>query len=320
MDDNIFGVDATIDTSTLEHEEQSEDTTQDKDTVTEKEVGTETTETSDAPNEGQGEDDTDSTGESKEDKKESTKPSMILGKFKSENDLKKAYNSLARKVEAEQGLAFGSVKAVTDDLTDDYQQLQSYYTQYKQTKATQATQTSTEENKSATDEAEYESNLIEWYNQEVQSNPVNANAQLAKYMASKELKSMKAEMQQQVNPIIQEREQKERLDTIHKKYEDIGKYSDQMTEEIYALIEEEPELANNTNNDTLLLEKAYFRAKIKSLEEQLAGAFENGKKSATSTKEAKKKINNETNSKQDKDYDSVPDGITIIPHSDGIFF
>jgi hypothetical protein len=73
----------------------------------------------------------------------------------------------------------------------------------------------------------------------------------------------------------------------------------------------------NLKGNPQVFELAYYQAKISSLENNAKTAFENGKKSAFDSKNAKQKLNNELG--KPKTTDALPDGLTLIPEGDGIF-
>lgn len=208
-----------------------------------------------------------------------------------------------------ESLIDGKFKSI-EDLLKSYKSLQAEYTRMRQqTKASQEEQP----NSNAQDNTE--ERLIAWYNETVKTDPVRANATLAQYMAQKEFNAYKQELEKQVKPIVQDREQQTLIQSAANKYEDFYNYKEGMAAELETIGQEEPDLLNSP----IIYEIAYQRAKIKELETKMMSAFENGKKSALQNSEAKKKINNETQkSKQNDDID-IP-GLNIIPESDGVFF
>lgn len=212
--------------------------------------------------------------------------------------------------EHESELILGKFKT-QDDLVNAYKNLEAYATKLSQKKVAPQ-----QEQPQNTDlEKEQDERIIAWYQQEVQTNPVSANATLARYIAQKEINNYKAQFENQLNPIIEERQQAELIKSTASKYNDFFDYNDAMTEEINLIGQTEPELLNSP----ILYEVAYNRAKIKDLQSKYQTAFENGKKTALDNNKAKKKVNNEMN-KSNNNEDTSLEGINIIPESDGVFF
>lgn len=287
LNDNIFEVTPSIEVgqgeeeSAVENEEeQVDETTPDEDGQVEESTDEETTED------------------------ETQEQPLILGKFKTEDDLKKAHNNLCRKIEAEMNLPYGSVKPVGDNLAEDYKDMEAYYTQLRQNKS----QNVAPQNKEQPQDDE--TTFMNWFNEKVQEDPLTAYKELAKFEASKMFNAYKT----QLDPIIQEKRNTEIIKSVASQYSDFNNYREAISEEIAHISKEEPQLMGTP----YLLEKAYFRAKQRVLEEQAKTAFENGKKAAMEERNNKKKINNEINNNKN-DGDSIPEGVTIIPSGDGIF-
>jgi hypothetical protein len=209
----------------------------------------------------------------------------------------------------EQPLILGKFKT-QDDLTNAYKNLEREYTRMRQDVSRQPQPAPQQEQPQADNE---EAQLIAWYNQEVLTNPINANAALAQYMAKKEINSRMSQVEQQVNPIIRERQTTQHINRLAQDYPDFYDYTDAMTQIIPELVANDPSLQNNPQ----VFEKAYYQAKIQALESNAKTAFENGKKTALEGKAAKQKVNNELG--KPKATDALPDGITLIPDGDGIF-
>lgn len=308
MSDNVFGVDISIDPATIG--QSTETSTETKDTAKDTPV-----------DDGQGKavnlevkEDVKPQDNSDTKPEETEPPQLILNKFKTEDEVVKARNSLARKIEAELGLPYGQIKATTDNVVDDYQSLQAYYTQLRQKSKTQEKPPV----KSGPTQEELDKQFMEKFLEEVETDPVAAYMKLAQYEADKKVNALKAEFEQKLNPIVTERQASQKYGTINSVYPDIAKYDASMTEEINTIIDERPELLNNPDGDVFVYELSYLRSKIKSLEEQAKTAFENGKKSALEARDSKKKINNEINNNKDNSA-PLPAGITIVGQGDGIF-
>ena len=254
MDDNVFGVSETIEPD------------EDNSVETEQESTVETEETESAP-EGQAEQtETQTEPETK----------LILGKFKSQEDLAKAY-----------------------------QNLEKYATKLSQQKPAPAKEEQPAE----------EAQLMAWYEQTVQTNPAQANAVLAQYMAKKQIDQYKAEFESQLQPIREERQLQHTFKSLSEKYPDIAQYAKGMEAEVLEMADDQDSL-----KDPRLYEIAYFRAKTKAMEEQSKTAFENGQRKAAETLKQKKKIVNEISKANNEEEDTLPPGITITGAGDGIFF
>lgn len=326
--DNIFGVGESVDVSSVGTQSTSDAPGTTNDTAGD--VGSSNND-SNAPQGGQGEENNNTLGSSDNTGGQDPQPGvdnqdkpLILGKFKTEDDLKKSFNALARKIEAENGTAYGSIKPTSENLEEDYQNLQAYHTQMRQNKKSadlqNADAVARKDNQQQEPEVD-ENQLAAWYQDMVQTDPLHANAVLAKYLADKEIKQFKAEVNKQISPIISERKQELTKQNISTKFPDIQKYSEGIKEEIQAIMEESPELADNPDNDIALIEKAYYRAKVKALENASKQAFENGKSSADAIRNEKKSLGNEKpGAKPNNQNLQVPEGINIIPRTDGIFF
>lgn len=207
----------------------------------------------------------------------------------------------------EQPLIMGKYKT-QDDLIRAYKALQADYTRIKQAER-MAPQEETQSY-----EASEEERLIAWYNENVLTNPVQANAVLAQYMAKREIDSYKAEISQQIQPIVNEKQASAEIMETAGRYEDFFNYYDAVHCEAEMISQEDPELFNSPR----LWETAYLRAKARELETKAQSAFENGKKTAIEERNSKKRINNELN-KTNNEGDALPEGVTIIGQGDGIF-
>jgi hypothetical protein len=260
--DNLFGVDPIIEDGQVEQEE----------TLEEQEESTP---------EGQVEEEQEQIEEDQEEQHQEDNP-LILGKFKSQDDLVSAYRNLEK--------------------------------EHTRLRMSQKAPEQKGEPKETQDQANEEQQLLAWYNEEMQSNPANANAVLSQYIAKKQFEEYKSELDNQYRPIIEERTQNQQIAAVANEYEDFYDYSDGMTQEIDALAEKESPLLNDPN----LYEIIYHRAKNRVLEEKFRTAFDNGKKSALNGVKQKKQVTNEQ-SKANKNEDTLPDGINIIPNGDGIF-
>lgn len=315
--DNIFGS-PTIDVSTLDTQSIDEGS---------ENKGTDQNET--PGDSGQGENqNTDGSNEGSGEQNQSSQPNtqsegqpqqLILGKFKTEADVSKSFNSLARKIEAETGQPYGSIKH-GESVADDYQNLQAYYTTLRQTKKQESPQQKQIAEKEIADEEAYEKQLTAWYEDMVLTDPLRANAVLSEYLAEKKLKAYKSEQEKLIAPIIQERQNSTKVKTIESKFPDIAEYRDDIQIEIQKIIDTDPAILDDPNSDQILVERAYYNAKINSLQSKLNSAFENGKQFASKTNQEKKTLGNEKpGSKQETEKD-LPPGLNIMPGGDGIFF
>jgi hypothetical protein len=207
----------------------------------------------------------------------------ILGKFKSQDDLANAYTNLERE-----------------------------YTRMRQEMVKQPQQVAPQQEQPQDNNEEAQ--LIAWYNQEVQTNPINANAVLAQYMAQKEIsKTQQNEPDPVIQEMIRERQTTQHINNLASRFPDLYDYTEPMSNIIADMVTLNPSLKGNPQ----VFEMAYYQAKISSLENNAKTAFENGKKSAFESKAAKQKVNNELG--KTKTNDALPDGITLIPEGDGIF-
>jgi hypothetical protein len=211
---------------------------------------------------------------------EATQPTepLILGKFKSQDDLVKAYTNLEK-----------------------------YATRLSQQKPAPKVEQPKEDNE--------EARLMAWYEANVQTNPAQANAVLAQYIASKQIEQYKKEFESQLQPLREERKLQETFKTLKEQYPDISQYTKGMESEINEMAESDPD----SLSDPRLYEIAYFRAKTKAIEEQMKTAFDNGQKKAVETLQQKKKVVNETSKANIDEGDNLPPGIHITNERDGIF-
>lgn len=199
-----------------------------------------------------------------------------------------------------------------DDLLKAYKSLQSEYTRLRQRPQQKETKAKQEENQEQ--DQDYEERLIEWYEATVITDPVKANSVLSRYIAEKEISKYKNQVEDQISPILEERSLGDKLAYAKDKYQDFKEYTQEIREEIKNISLEDPDMLE----DPKIYEIAYYRAKSKALEQKMSKAFENGKNAGAQEVQNKKKIFNEK-SNANNEGDEIPPGINIIPGGDGIF-